>query len=102
MRYEIIFAPQAEEDLLALRANERSEVLDAIETPLRFEPEKTSQSRIKRLEAMKWPQYRLRIGDIRTFYDVFYEHEGGMVEVLAIREKNEAMKWLAEYGRKTA
>ena len=70
MRYEIIFAPQAEEDLLALRANDRSEVLDSIETHLRYEPEKVSKSRIKRLEGLEWPQYRLRIGDIRTFYDV--------------------------------
>lgn len=101
MRYEIIFAPEAEEDLLLLRANERSEVLDAIETHLRYEPEKVSRSRIKRLEGIEWPQYRLRIGDIRTFYDVFYLHEGSVVEVLVIREKTEAMKWLLEYGRKT-
>jgi mRNA interferase RelE/StbE len=101
MRYEIIFAPEAEEDLLALRANERSEVLDAIETHLRYEPEKISKSRIKRLEGLEWPQYRLRIGDIRAFYDVFYLREGGVVEVLAIREKHEAMKWLAETRRTT-
>ena len=100
MRYDIIFAPEAEEDLLALRANERGEVLDAIETHLRHEPEKVSKSRIKRLEGIEWPQYRLRIGDIRTFYDVFYLREGGVVEVLVIREKNEAMEWLAEHGRK--
>ena len=98
MRYEIIFAPQAEEDLLALRAGERTEVLDAIETHLRYEPEKVSKSRIKRLAGMEWPQYRLRIGDIRAFYDVLYLLEGGVVEVLAIREKNAAMKWLAEMG----
>ena len=101
MRYEIIFAPQAEEDLLALRAYERGEVLDSIETHLRYAPEKESKSRIKRLEGLEWPQYRLRIGDIRAFYDVFYLREGGMVEILAIREKNEAMRWLAEYGRET-
>ena len=76
--------------------------LDAIETHLRYEPEKISKSRIKRLEGLEWPQYRLRIGDIRTFYDVFYLHQSGVVEVLVIREKNEAMKWLAEYGRKSA
>lgn len=101
MRYEINFAPQAEEDLLDLRSNERGEVLDAIETHLRYEPEKVSKSRIKRLEGLEWPQYRLRIGDIRAFYDVFYVREGGVVEILVIREKNEAMKWLADYGRKT-
>ena len=101
MRYEIIFAPEAEEDLLALQANERSEVLDAIETHLRYEPEKISKSRIKRLEGMEWQQYRLRIGDIRTFYDVVNLREGGVVEVLVIREKNQAMKWLANYGSQT-
>lgn len=83
-----------------MRANERGEALDAIETHLRYEPEKVSKSRIKRLEGLEWPQYRLRIGDIRAFYDVFYAREGGVVEILVIREKNEAMKWLAEYGRK--
>ncbi len=100
MRYEILFAPQAEDDLLTLRANERSEVLEAIETRLRYEPEKVSRSRIKRLEGIEWPQYRLRIGEIRAFYDVFYVREGGVVEILVIREKTEAMKWLAGYGRK--
>jgi mRNA-degrading endonuclease RelE of RelBE toxin-antitoxin system len=99
LRYEIIFAPEAKEDLLGLRANERSEVLDAIDTHLRFEPEKVSKSRIKRLEGIEWPQYRLRIGDIRVFYDVVDLREGGVVEVLAIRERNEAMEWLGEYGR---
>ena len=100
MRYEILFAPQAEDDLLTLRANERSEVLEAIETHLRYEPEKVSRSRIKQLEGIEWPQYRLRIGEIRAFYDVFYVREGGVVEILVIREKTEAMKWLAGYGRK--
>lgn len=101
MRYEIIFAPEAEEDLLTLRAYERSEVVSGIETYLRYEPTKSSKSRIKRLKGLEWPQYRLRIGDIRAFYDVSYSHQGGVVEVLAIREKDEAMRWLAEYGRKT-
>jgi mRNA interferase RelE/StbE len=101
LRYEIIFAPEAEEELLVLRANERSEVLDAIEIHLRFEPEKVSKSRIKRLEGIEWPQYRLRIGDIRVFYDVVDLDEGAIVEVLVIREKSQAMEWLAEYGRET-
>ena len=60
-----------------------------------------SKGRIKRLEGLEWPQYRLRLGDIRLFYDVYNDHHGGVVEVLVIRQKDEAMKWLAEYGRKT-
>jgi mRNA interferase RelE/StbE len=99
--HDIIFAPEAEEDLLALRAHERAEVLDAVETHLRHEPEMLSRSRIKRLEGVAWPQYRLRIGDIRVFYDVIHIGERDVVEVLAVREKSQAMKWLAEYGRES-
>ena len=98
MKYDIIFAPEAEEDLERLGAYDRVKVLDAIETHLRYEPEKVSKSRIKRLHQMDWPQYRLRVDDIRGFYDVIYIAEDGVVEILAIREKSEAMKWLAEHG----
>ncbi|NJK77373.1 MAG: type II toxin-antitoxin system RelE/ParE family toxin [Oscillatoriales cyanobacterium RU_3_3] len=100
MRYEIIFAPEAEEDIVALRSNDRAKALDAIETHLRYEPEKISKSRIKRLDAMQWPQYRLRIDNLRAFYDVIYSIEGGTVEALIVKEKTEAMNWLAAYGRR--
>jgi mRNA interferase RelE/StbE len=99
LQYDILFAPEAEEDLLALRAYQRAEVLDVIEAHLRYEPERLSKSRIKRLEGVEWPQYRLRIGDVRVFYDVLLLGDRGVVEVLAVREKSEAMEWLAEHGR---
>jgi len=98
LRYVIIFSPQAEEDLLLLRANDRAKVLDAIEIHLSYEPEKESKSRIKRLQGYQWPRYRLRIDEIRAFYDVLYALEGGFVEILVIREKAAAMEWLAEEG----
>lgn len=98
MRYTILFSPQAEDALLLLRVHERAKVLDAIEVHLTHEPEKESKSRIKRLQGYRRPQYRLRIDEIRAFYDVLYETEGSMVEILAIREKADAMQWLAEYG----
>ena len=101
MRYEIIFSPEAEEDIAALKASDRAKALDAIETFLRYEPEKTSKSRIKRLREMQRPQYRLRIDDLRAFYDVSYtDDRDGTVEVLRIREKSEAVRWLAEFGRR--
>ncbi|MBR8838831.1 MAG: type II toxin-antitoxin system RelE/ParE family toxin [Stigonema ocellatum SAG 48.90 = DSM 106950] len=101
MRYEIIFSPEAEADIAAFKASDRARILDAIETFLRYEPEKTSKSRIKRLQQMQQPQYRLRIDDLRAFYDVSYSYDGGgIVEILRIREKSEAMKWLAEFGRR--
>ena len=94
MRFEIILAPEAARALIGLRANWRAEVQDAIETHLRHEPRKVSKSRIKRLQAMRQPQYRLRVGDLRVFYDVTDE----AVEVLAIVSKAQAKTWLAEQG----
>jgi hypothetical protein len=55
MRYEIILAPEAIEDLRRLRANIRSAVHGALETHLRYTPTKTSKSRIKRLRGLSRP-----------------------------------------------
>lgn len=93
MRFEIVLAPEAVEDLGTLKANIRSAVKDALETHLRHEPMKTSRSRIKRLRGLARPQYRLRVGEIRIFYDV----SAGIVEVLAIVSKSEAGKWLEQF-----
>jgi mRNA interferase RelE/StbE len=95
MLYSIILAPEATEDLDDLKANLRAEVREGIETHLRHEPGKTSRSRIKRLRKLSQPQYRLRIGDVRVFYDVSEKD----VEVLAIVLKSEAATWLAKHGK---
>jgi mRNA-degrading endonuclease RelE of RelBE toxin-antitoxin system len=92
MRYDIILAPEAVEDLRTLKANARTVVQAALEAHLRHEPTKTSRSRIKRLRGLRQPQYRLRVGDIRVFYDV----SAATVEVLAIVAKSEADSWLAQ------
>jgi mRNA-degrading endonuclease RelE of RelBE toxin-antitoxin system len=83
------------EDLSALKANVRSTVRDALETYLRYEPMKTSRSRIKRLRGLARPDYRLRVGEVRIFYDVSAE----AVEVLAIVPKSEAAIWLEQFGK---
>ena len=70
MPYRIILAPEAVQDLKALRAYDRSAVRKSIKEHLGFEPTKTSKSRIKRLRRMSHPQYRLRVEEIRIFYDV--------------------------------
>ena len=94
MRYEIILAPEAIQDLKRLSARDRSIVRDELETHLRFEPDKFSKSRIKRLRGIRRPQYRLRVGEIRVFYDIVQD----VVEVLAIVKKSDATAWLAEMG----
>jgi mRNA-degrading endonuclease RelE of RelBE toxin-antitoxin system len=94
MRYAIVLAPEAVEDLRALPAASRAEVKRALETHLRHEPTKLSRSRIKRLRGVSRPQYRLRVDEIRVFYDVM----DGTVEILAIVDKAEASSWLAKFG----
>lgn len=90
----IVLAPEAVEDITRLTANVRTTVRSALETYLRHEPEKTSRSRMKRLRGMRSPQYRLRVDEVRVFYDV----SGTTVEVLAIVAKSEAESWLAQFG----
>src|SRR2546428_14100050 len=95
MRYEIILAPEAIEDLRKLRAHVRAAVRDAMEKHLRHEPTKTSKSRIKRLRGDRRPQYRLRGDETRIFYDV----SEGVVEILAIVPKTQGATWLEKRGK---
>ena len=95
MRYDIVLAPEAVEDLQSLKANVRAEVEDSMERYLRYEPTKCSNSRIKRLRGLSRPQYRLRVGaETRVFYDVTEDS----VEVLAIVSKSDADNWLERHG----
>jgi mRNA interferase RelE/StbE len=94
MAYEIILAPSAVKELDALRADIKGRVQDAIELHLRHEPTKVSKSRIKRLRGLDRPQYRLRVDEVRVFYDVAQE----TVQVLAIVSKAQADAWLKAQG----
>ena len=94
MRHEIVLAPSAVQELSGLRADVRGRVRDAIELHLRHEPTKVSKSRIKRLRGLDQPQYRLRVDEVRVFYDV----EEKTVQVLAIVSKAEAEAWLKAQG----
>lgn len=94
MAYKILISPEAVKDLKELRAFDRAAVRDAMKEYLSFVPTKTSKSRIKRLRGMRHPEYRLRVDEIRVFYDVTEE----AVEILAIVPKAEAAAWLERYG----
>jgi len=95
MRYEIILSPEAVEDLRRMNADERTAVRKGLETHLRYEPKKASRRRIKRLRGVSRPQYRLRLEEVRVFYDV---SGPAVVEILAIIAKSEANKWLTQFG----
>lgn len=61
---------------------------------LPFRPLEVSRSRIKRLRGLARPQYRLRVNDIRVFYDIVEKE----VQILAIVTKAEADAWLGAHG----
>jgi len=94
MAFKIVLAPDAAEALRALSGRDRATVKSTIERHLRHEPAKVSRSRIKRLRGLSQPQYRLRVGEIRVFYDV----TEAAVEILAIVPKSQADAWLREEG----
>ena len=94
MRYDIVLGGGAVREFRRLGAYERARVRDALERFLRNEPTRVSRSRIKRLRGMRQPQYRLRLGEIRVFYDVA-ETE---VQILAIVSKDEVQSWLEQEG----
>lgn len=95
MAYDIVLAPEAVKDLERLKANIRAAVRSGMAKHLRHEPTKLSRSRIKRLRKIAQPHFRLRIGEVRVFYDV----TGTTVEVLAIVAKSEAETWLSTHAR---
>jgi mRNA interferase RelE/StbE len=94
LRHEIVLSPLAVIELKRLPAGIRAEVRDQIELHLRHGPTKSSRSRIKKLRGLRRPQFRLRVGDIRVFYDVV-EAE---VQILTIVTKEQATAWLAASG----
>lgn len=91
----LVLAPEAIEELSRLKATQRTAAKAAFEVHLRHEPGKTSRSRIKRLRGLSRPQYRLRVGDLRVFYDV----DGTQIHILAIVPKSETSAWLDQFGK---
>ncbi len=67
--FEIEFTAEAEQDLKWFRKNEQSEILDAIDEQLRYEPTVETRNR-KRLRPNQTAEWELRVGNFRVFYDV--------------------------------
>jgi mRNA interferase RelE/StbE len=87
--FEIDFKEHALAGLEKIRPFHARQILDAIEDNLRFEPERTSRTRIKRLRGRQRAMYRLRVGDFRVFYDVLES----VVSVVAVLHKDETPRF---------
>jgi len=81
-KYEIIFAPEANDHLVQLTASQRAIIIDQIEKQLLYEPSRETKKR-KKLRPNPISPWELRIGNLRVFYDVTEKPEKG-VSILAI------------------
>ena len=93
MAFRIELVAAAKADLRRLRGARRAKVLDRIEMHLTNQPTGQSRSRIKRLRPGMYPPYRLRVDDIRVYYDV--DETRQLVMVLGIVSKSASAAWLA-------
>ena len=88
--FSIDYAEGVAEDIAALRAFDRAQLLDRIEEQLSHEPNQETRNK-KKLPGLKapWdavlPVWELRVGDYRVFYDV--DGAQRQVAVRAIRRK---------------
>jgi len=92
--YRIVFTENAVDDFNSLSARWRVIVRDSIRVFLTHKPTKQSRSRIKRLKDLRHPQFRLREGEIRVYYDVTETD----VVIIAIMTKEKTIEWLKEQG----
>lgn len=94
MPFTVILDSAALADLRASRAYDRAMVLDTIERVLGTTPTRLSKSRIRRLRGLDSPQYRLRVGEFRVFYDVV----GIGVHVMRVLSQADVAEYLREMG----
>jgi mRNA-degrading endonuclease RelE of RelBE toxin-antitoxin system len=90
--FRILVRPHAAAQIRRLRRVDAVSILDAIETHLRYEPDRVSRSRIKRLRGTQGAAYRLRVGEYRVFYDVAQAE----VIVIAVLHKGETARFYRE------
>lgn len=69
MPYAIEYSPETIGHLRALTARQRTQVLDAVEQQLRYEPNVETRNR-KPMRPNPLAPWELRIGDLRVYYDV--------------------------------
>ena len=96
--FEIHLKPSAVKDMDRLRKYDAAMVADGMENHLSDNPTKESKSRIKRLRGISNPDYRLRLGYYRVFYNV--DNAKHTVDVLRILHKDQTHRYYEEEVQK--
>jgi mRNA-degrading endonuclease RelE of RelBE toxin-antitoxin system len=95
MSFDIVLTAEAIEDGKALRARLRAEVRRRNRNASAARAGEDEPQPHQAASRAASPQYRLRVGDIRVFYDVIDK----TVEILGIVAKSEADAWLTQFGK---
>ncbi|MCX6361009.1 MAG: type II toxin-antitoxin system RelE/ParE family toxin [Armatimonadetes bacterium] len=82
--YDIQYVRSAVEQVRALDAQRRAQVVDAVDEALRHTPDLQTRNR-KLLRTNTLAPFELRVGDVRVFYDV--SHDPDVVLVVAVGVK---------------
>lgn len=87
MPYQVVFSEEAESHLQFLTVRDQRIVIDAIEEQLPYEPTVLTKNR-QPMRSNPVAAWKLRIGNLRVYYDV--EEPEQMVQILAIgiKERN--------------
>jgi mRNA-degrading endonuclease RelE of RelBE toxin-antitoxin system len=93
-KHQIVLKPSAVRDLDRLRKDDAAMIADGMERFLSGTPTRQGKSRIRRLRGIENPDYRLRLGEYRVFYNV--DTSGRRVEVLRILHKDETPEYYEE------
>lgn len=98
VRFEVSFDSDAEEQMKRAPRHVQTEIAKLIEATLEHQPTHESKSRIKRLREIDHPQFRLRVGDWRIYYDV--DSDNLVVDILAILPKDQSVEYLERCQQK--
>ena len=93
MSYTIQFSEGAARQMRALRGTDRAAVFDQSRRILSVNPALASQAKIKRLRGDVFPPYRLRVGELRIFYEVVEATKSVIIH--GVVTKAQAETWLA-------
>ena len=96
MKYEVVIAKDAQDQFGRLDGRWRSRLKKEMHEHLEYRPKQESKSRIKRLRGLRQPQYRMRVDEMRVFYDV--NDRMNRVEVLGLVDKANTPEWLELHG----
>ena len=87
MVFRIELTPEARDHLDDLTARQRTRLLDAVARQLAHEPERRTRNRAP-LRPNTLAQFRLRVGDLRAYYDVTVDERLVLIKAIGIKRRD--------------